>query len=238
MAKKITLNPYPQKEVKKKQPPFSNLTKKSKLWILLGLIILGGSTGSIAWITFKDKKHKKQEKEANQELEEALYSIEEEQYEKALIGEEGMFIGLKAISEKYSTTKAGNLAHLHIAIIYMKQKKYKDAITCLKNSTIEEPTMQARSLALIGDAYSNQTQHDQAAKYYEKAAEHQPNKFFTPNYLTKAAQAYEKQEKYKKALKCYQKIIDKFPSCTEECTEEYTNAKKHAGRLETQIKNA
>ncbi len=233
MAKKITLNPHTQKEEKKNLS--SNPIKYSKLWILLGLIVgvgIIGIIGNMTWLTYKEMKHKKQEEKANQELEEVEHFIEKEQYEKALMGEEGISLGLKAISEQYSTTKAGNLANFYIGIIYIEQKKYKDAIPYLKNFKTEEP-IQACSLALIADAYSNQTQYNQAAEYYEKAAKHQHNQVFTPSYLIKASQVYEKQKKYKKALNCYQKIIDEFPSCTE-----YKYAKKHAGRLEVLIKYA
>ena len=66
------------------------------------------------------------------------------------------------------------------------------------------------------------------AKYYDKAANYEPNKFYSPTYLMKAALAYEKLNQNDKAKEAYSKIITDFWD-----SQEYQNAVKLKARLET-----
>ena len=66
-----------------------------------------------------------------------------------------------------------------------------------------------------------------AIDYYNQAIEHKPNQYFTPQYLIKAAVAYEKLENFEAARKCYEEIVDKYFESSE-----YAEARKHKARLE------
>ena len=80
----------------------------------------------------------------------------------------------------------------------------------------------------MGDAYMEQKQYEDAAKFYGKASNANPNKYFTPTYLMKEALAYEKLNQTDKAKEVYQKIIDQYFDSSE-----YQNARKFKARLET-----
>ena len=62
---------------------------------------------------------------------------------------------------------------------------------------------------------------------YDKAAEHHPNKQFSPVYLMKAAVAYENLSDTATAIERYNEIIEQYWDSTEA-----QNAKKHKARLE------
>jgi TolA-binding protein len=69
--------------------------------------------------------------------------------------------------------------------------------------------------------------YDDAAKYYNKAANYKPNKYFSPSYLMKEALAYEKLNQNDKAIEAYDKIITHYWESSE-----YQNARKFKARLE------
>ena len=69
--------------------------------------------------------------------------------------------------------------------------------------------------------------YEDAAKYYNKAADYKPNKYFTPTYLMKAALAYEKLNQNDKAKEAYEKVIKNFWE-----SPEYQNARKYKARLD------
>ena len=70
--------------------------------------------------------------------------------------------------------------------------------------------------------------YEEAATYYEKAANYKPNKFFTPTYLMKAGLAHEKANHKDLAIKAYQRVVDEFWDSSD-----FQNARKYKARLET-----
>jgi TolA-binding protein len=69
--------------------------------------------------------------------------------------------------------------------------------------------------------------YDDAAKFYDKAANYKPNKYFSPTYLMKEALAYEKLNQNDKAREVYDEIINQYWDSSE-----YQNARKFKARLE------
>ncbi len=136
--------------------------------------------------------------------------------------------GFENIIEEYSLTPAANLAHFYAGAIELKQGNYSLAVFYLKEFKADDILVKARALALLGDAYMEQNQYQDAADSYHKAAGHDPNKFFTPGYLMKEALAYEKLNQNDKAIAAYDRIINEFWDA-----QEVTNAKKLKARLET-----
>jgi tetratricopeptide (TPR) repeat protein len=70
-------------------------------------------------------------------------------------------------------------------------------------------------------------EYDKAGSYFEKAANNNANKQFSPTYLVKAAIANEKNNDIKSAIANYQTILDEYYGAVE-----YNDAKKHLARLE------
>jgi TolA-binding protein len=70
--------------------------------------------------------------------------------------------------------------------------------------------------------------YEDAASFYNKAANYKPNKYFSPAYLMKEALAYEKLNQNDKAIEVYDKIIQQYWESSE-----YQNARKLKARLES-----
>jgi TolA-binding protein len=112
----------------------------------------------------------------------------------------------------------------------MKQAKYAEAIERLGKFSSDDQVLQARAYSLIADCYMETKKVEDAASYYEKASNHKPNKFSTPGYMMKWANALSESKKTKEAVEVYSDIINKYPTGMETLL-----AKKYKSRLETEI---
>ncbi len=188
--------------------------------IALGVVVVA-VIGYVAITSINRSK----EKEAQEELLFSQRYFEVDSLNRVLNGY-GTIPGAKSVSEDYSGTKAGKLAKFYTGVVYLKQGKFQEAIDNLKGFTTSDWLIQARANALIGDAYQELKQYDQAVLYYKKAIDHKPNKFFTPPYLMKLALAYELQNNVEAALATYDRLLADYPNATDA-----NNAKKYKGKL-------
>ncbi|MDJ1484965.1 tetratricopeptide repeat protein [Cytophagaceae bacterium DM2B3-1] len=166
------------------------------------------------------------ETEAQKYMFRAVLYFEADSLTKALNGD-GVNDGLLKIADEYGSTKAGKLAHFYAGVALLKQGKYDDAITHLKDFSSSDLLLQARAYSLVGDAYLEKKQPEEAVSYYEKAANYEPNKFFTPAYLLKLGIAYEMAKQNDKAIETYDKIITNYEDSAETIT-----AKKYKSKLQ------
>ena len=132
-----------------------------------------------------------QNTQAQNEMFQAVYYFEADSLDLALSGD-GNNLGFVDIASEYAITDAGNLANFYAGTAYLKQNKYELAILYLEDFDSKDLLVQARAYSLIGDAYMELADYQNAADYYEKAAGYKPNKYFTPQYLMKAALAHER----------------------------------------------
>ena len=167
-----------------------------------------------------------QDETAQNELFPAIYKLEADSLKQSLNGA-GANPGLLSVADNYGSTNAGNLASFYAGVALLKQGKNDEAIERLKDFSSSDLLVQARAYALIGDAYMEKKSFDEAADYYEKAADYKSNKFFSPAYMTKLAVAYEQAKQNDKAIKTYNLIIEKFPE-----SPEAVNAKKYKSMLQ------
>lgn len=196
--------------------------KNKKLFTTIGLAVAAVIAGVAFYINYMNG----QEEEAQQEMFQAIYYFEADSLNKALKGD-GNNSGFEAIIEDYSGTKAANLSRFYAGAIYLNQGKYQDAADMLRKFSANDILIQARAFALTGDAYMELNDLDEAVSYYRKAADHYPNKYFTPTYLMKLGLALELKKDYESALKAYNTVIEKYADASE-----LTEAKKSAGRVE------
>ena len=168
---------------------------------------------------------------AHDRMYQAVRCFEQEKFLQALYGDETC-TGFVEIIKKYPWTQAANLANFYAGASYMHQGSYELAIQHLKRFKAKDWLLQARAWSLIGDAYTEQEDYAQAIRYYQWAAEHYPNKVFTPVYLHKAALVHEASHNLPQALACYQRIVKQFPEA-----EQYGEACKHVARLSTLIQH-
>jgi TolA-binding protein len=141
---------------------------------------------------------------------------------------DGNNLGFEDIINDFGRTKAGNLANFYAGAICLKQGRYELGRLYLQDFSASDILVQARAYSLIGDSYMEEKDYSNAAEFYNKAANYNPNKHFSPTYLMKEALAYEKLNQNDKAIKVYQKIVDEYWD-----SNEFQNARKYKARLES-----
>jgi TolA-binding protein len=184
------------------------------------LLIVGGYFGFNYYKGIKNE-------EAQKEMFQAVFYFEADSLDKALNGD-GNNLGLLAIIDEYGITQAGNLANYYVGATYLKQGKFELARLYIEDFSSSDLLVQARAYSLIGDTYMEENKFEDAAKYYNKAANYEPNKYFSPTYLMKEALAYEKLNQNDKAKEAYEKIITQYFD-----SGEFQNARKLKARLES-----
>jgi len=163
---------------------------------------------------------------AQNEMFQAVYYFEADSLDRALNGD-GNNLGFLEILEDYSMTDAANLSNYYVGAIYLKKNEFISSVDYLEKFSSSDLLVQARAYSLIGDAYMEMENVEEAVSYYNKAAKYNSNEHTSPAYLIKAAVAYEVLEDYKSALDCYNTIVKKYVKSSE-----YQNARKHKARLE------
>ena len=192
------------------------------------VFIIGGIVALIVASFFGYKYYvNTQEDKAQLDMFQAIYYYEQDSLSLALNGD-GNNYGFLDIIDAYGLTPSADLASFYVGAIYLKQGQFDDAIDYLKKYDANDVVVKSRALSLIGDAYMELDNHEKAASYYDKAANHKPNKYFTPKYLIKSALAYETMGDLGKAADQYQAIVDKYQDASE-----YNEARKHMARLES-----
>jgi len=196
-------------------------TNKNLFFTLVGLLLVAvvSILGYRYYVSQQDNK-------AQNEMFQAVYYFEADSLDLALNGD-GNNLGFLDIIDLYGRTKAANLAEFYAGTSFLKKGNYNQAIQYLKDFSSDDLLLQARAYSLIGDAYMQLGNFDEAVNYYKKAADYNPNKYFTPQYLMKAALAYEKLNNYKSAKEMYDRIIKDFAT-----SNEYQEAKKQSSRLQ------
>jgi predicted negative regulator of RcsB-dependent stress response len=182
------------------------------------VLIVAGYFGYRYWVDQRNA-------EAQGEMFQAVRYFEADSLDLAMNGD-GNILGFDNIIKDYSMTKAANLANFYAGAICLKQGKYALALYYLEDFKANDILVQARAYSLQGDAHIELKDYEAAASAYHKAANYEPNKYFTPTYLMKEALAYELAGKNNDAITAYDRIITEYSE-----TSEFQNAKKYRARL-------
>ncbi len=185
------------------------------------ILVVGGFFGYQYWMSSQDDL-------AQKEMFQAIRYFEADSLQLAMEGDGNNLVGFKQIIEDYGMTEAANLANYYAGAASLKQGKFQLAILYFEDFKSKDELVQARAYSLMGDANMELEKYEEAATYYDKAANYKPNKFFTPTYLMKAGLAYEKSSQKDLAIKAYQRVIDEYWDSTD-----FQNARKYKARLET-----
>ncbi len=167
--------------------------EKNQKWIFMLLLGIIAVVAGYMWYDSNVVKPK-QESAANElvtaqsyfdkALAETDEKTMEEDFEKALNGADGKF-GFLQVIDKYSGTKAENLANYYVGTIYYKQGKYKKAVEYLSKFEADD-VLQPVAYGLIGNAFMQLDQGKDALDYYEKAAKASDNSFTAAKFYFKA----------------------------------------------------
>lgn len=204
---------------------------KSEEWLEKNKILVYGILGvialAIAGMFFYTSNLDSQNETAQSEMFQAQYWFESDSLDLALNGD-GNFYGFLEIIDNYGSTKAGNLSKFYAGACYLKQGDFDQAIEYLNSFSSGDVLVQGRAYALLGDANLEKGNFEEAADFYGKAAEYNPNEFFSPDYLIKQAIAYEESGDYANAVAAYDIIIKQFST-----SNKIQVARKHRARVET-----
>lgn len=198
------------------------LEKNPKIVIGIGAVILIAIGGFFGFKYYTGI----QNTEAQKEMFQAIYYFEQDSLEQALNGD-GNNLGFINIIEDYGMTDAANLANYYAGASYLKQGKFEVARLYLEDFSSNDLLVQARAYSLLGDTYMEENKFEEAAKYYNKAANYKANKYFSPAYLMKEALAYEKLNQNEKAIAVYETVISQYSESAE-----YQNARKYLAKLQ------
>lgn len=199
------------------------LVEKYKKPVLTGLAVVVALVGAFAFYKYNQSENNTA---AQSEMYQAEFFYQQDSLELALKGIPAKEIkGLQEIADEYSGTKAGKLAAFYTGNIYLKQGKFQEAIDYLDKFDANEGIMQARAWCMMGDAYSDLDDNDNAIKFYKKAAEHKENEQLTPSYLMKLGLAYELKSDWKEAAATYDKVITEYPK-----SQDVSDAKKYKAK--------
>ncbi len=199
-----------------------------QLGIGLGIVIALG----LGYWSYGEYVTKPMEIEASEALYPAEQAFRADSLQKALNGFNGN-LGFPEVAEEYSGTKAGNLAHYYAGISYMNTGDYESAIEHLDQFSSNDGTMNVLAVGLIGDAFHELNQPEEALEYYSKAASLKGTDLSTPSVMFKAAQTAEMLEDWSEALKFYQKLKMDYPNA-----QQSKDIDKYIMYCETQIDNA
>jgi tetratricopeptide (TPR) repeat protein len=194
---------------------------KSAVMVLGGIVAIG-----ILAYFFGTYYISEQNSNAQRDMFQAVYYFEADSLGKALNGD-GNNYGFLEIIDEYSMTSSANIANFYAGASYLKLGDNENGLRYLKEFSSSDYLVQSRAYSLMGDASMDLEDFVVAASYYEKAADYNANKQFSPTYLMKAAVANEKSSNYEGAITNYQSIIDNYYNGVD-----YNDAKKHKARLE------
>lgn len=154
------------------------------------------------------------EQEAKEQVWKAQQYFEEDSFRLAIFGD-GNYYGFETIVDDYSATKTGKLARYYLGISYLRIGEYELAIDALNSFSSNDVMLSAVAKGAMGDAYMELGDVENAAMFYDKAANHKANNFISPVYLLKAGLAYEMLGDYNNALKNYKQIKSEFDNSQE-----------------------
>ncbi len=189
------------------------------IFVVLGLIVVS----ILGYLAYQKYIQEPKEKEAADELAfPKVYFTDastnmvaaDSLYNLALEGDEGKY-GFIDISDKYSGTKAGNLSNYYAGKSYLSLKKYEEAIDYLDEFSSDDEFLASEVKGLIGDAFSDINQPENAYEYYTKAANLRDNNITTPLFLFKAGNTAMDLEKYSEALELFTRIKEEYPTSAE-----------------------
>lgn len=119
--------------------------------------------------------------------------------------------GFIKIAQKYSGTKAGNLANYYAGTCYLQMGDAKNAIKYLKQFDGKGTALENVAKGALGDAYMEAGNIKEGIAHYKSASSDNENMIVTPLYLYRLALAYEANKDRDNAVNAYKRIKEKFP---------------------------
>jgi len=184
-----------------KTETYINDNKKSLALIIGGVIALVG-----IFFIWKYMYQEPRSDEAAAKMYKAEMYWQKDSFNLAIAGR-GDTLGMADVVDEYGSTAAGNLANYYLGVSYLRTGQWDLAIEALEDFDSDDMFLSSMSVGMIGDAYMEKGNVDEAVDYYLKAANKNPNKFTSPMFLKKAAFAEEDRGNKPEALTSRSKWI-------------------------------
>ena len=147
---------------------------------------------------------------ANEHLGGIVLYYERGEYRTALDGA-GEVLGLVDIIEMYGNTGAGNMARFYAANAAFTLREFDQSLEWFKAFRGKGGMLEASALDGQAAIYEMREQYEEAGEFYERAARAYEDALRSPEYLKKAARAYQKQGVYQKAEALLLRIREDYP---------------------------
>ncbi len=120
------------------------------MWCLIVVLLI-----VLCVMAFNTYYRKPRAAAANEEVAKAVVYFAQQDYEKALNGdEEGEVMGFVAINDKYGSTQGGKLAALYAGLCEYNLGEYEEAIRLMKKFSADDDIVSPATKMKIGDAKS------------------------------------------------------------------------------------
>ena len=195
--------------------------ENGKLLSIIAAAVVVVAAGIFCWYKFA---YQPKVEEAQGQMAYAEQNFRAGDYETALNGD-GNVLGFAQVIDEYGA-KAGKSVYFYAGVCELQLGNWDAAIRYLDSYKGKDAILMARATACIGDAYVGLEEYGKALGYFEKAAAMADN-IYAAGYLLKAGVTAEKLGQNAKALECYKKIKDQYPSSMEGY-----DVDKYIGRIE------
>ncbi len=138
--------------------------------------------------------------------------------------------GFLYVIKNYGGTQTGELARYYAGVSYLRLKDFDNAIKYLKEFDTDSKLVQSIAWGRLADAYSEKGDRSKAIDLYKKAGRHFPEEEVNSSeFLFRAAQLLEIDNKKDEAIDIYKELKEKFPK-----SEKGGQADRYIYRLEVQ----
>lgn len=184
-------------------------TRYGKVTTIVSVIVILAIGG---WYGYQNFVKKPREAKAVEVMFKAEEYYRQDSVNLALNGD-GQHWGFLRVIDKYSGTKAANMAQFFAGSCYIKLNENEKAVKYLKKFSSSSKPAQARAYKLLGDAYGDLGKNKEAVEYYTKAAHTiEKEETFAAECLFLAAYLAQKGlNDPKKAISLYREIKEKYP---------------------------
>ncbi len=208
------VSPVESNDIVERAKGFWDKFSKPIIYVGLAIIVAGGG-----WLAYKNLVMVPNQAKAVDQIfpaEELFDQMAQSGFNKDSIGlvlNGGNGItGVLKIASNFGSTPTGNRAHFIAGACYLHNKDFNNAIKHLKEFSTSSKQPQSAAYRMLGDAYSETKQNDQAFDYYKKAvnvadAKDESTRFIS---LSRLALFCEATGKTKEAITYYQQIKDEI----------------------------
>jgi tetratricopeptide (TPR) repeat protein len=186
--------------------PFYEKYQKEIMYAVAGIL-------GVALLYFGYKKFIQEPKQAEavSAMWQAQAQFDRDSFELALKNPGAGFDGFEAIADRYSGSKAGNIANYYAGICNMRMGNMDAAIEYLEKFSPDEDMLGTTKNGVLGDCYSEKGDFEKALDYYEKAS-NGGNEIIAAIYLKKLGMLNEKQGNREAAVEAYERLRRDFPN--------------------------